>query len=109
MVFIDLDPEKERERQSGVVEVPDHTGWRRWSSSGVMIRCQHRRGAEEAADLVAELPAAGSAPSIGLGLGVECSNWGEPRDQSLWPHILFIALCDGGPSTFISWTPPTRA
>jgi hypothetical protein len=89
--------------------VSDHTGWRRWSSSGVMIRCQHRRGAEEAADLVAELPAAGSAPSIGLGLGVECSNWGESRDQSLWPHILFIALCDGGPSTFISWTPPTRA
>jgi hypothetical protein len=31
--------------------VPDHTGWRRWSSSGVMIRCRHRRGAEEAADL----------------------------------------------------------
>jgi hypothetical protein len=43
-----------------------------------------------AVDLVAELPTAGSAPSIGLGLGVGCGDWGEPHGLYPGPHFLFI-------------------
>jgi hypothetical protein len=47
----------------------------------------------------------------GLGLGMLVGNWlrGEPRYSSPGPHLLFIALCDGGPPTILGWAPPIRA
>jgi hypothetical protein len=36
--------------------------------------------------------------SIGLGLGVESSDWGEPRSLTHRPHLLFICTVRQGPT-----------
>jgi hypothetical protein len=78
------------------VEVADHTGWRGWSSSGVVIRCQRRRGAEEAADWWRSFPPLAAHPQDRLrARTVGSGGSGEPRTVSHGPHLLLLRSATG--------------
>jgi hypothetical protein len=80
---------------------------------GGEVRVSQSKGGEDVGvDAVAamSLPIAGSAPSlIGLGyVGEESGGSDELRTKCSGPHLLYMALCDGGPPTRVRLGAPDQ-